>query len=299
LVAIRGGLHSDSQFEALGGEPVEAKLRSITGNILANDYVIAEPQNWYFRYYDELAENLISGTGEIQFAQLLQPNAPALNMALPAFGLNSCTLVVTRQADSRFSYDAHLENKMADLLLRYSQKGYQEQAALTATTIDAEQLLMGKFEDPIAAAVGAYSLLRFGELERLHEWTVNLQERFAWLPDGAAIRGEHLARRGNHAEALTSFLKLSDRGLPLFSDGLSYAVERLRLYLGLKEGTFEEEKLHQARSLLETLHCFAACTDFREPITTFTGLTPHMPDDVRLDEVITIENGLDLAQIFG
>jgi hypothetical protein len=35
--------------------------------------------------------------------------------------------------------------------------------------------------DPIAAAVGAYALLRFAELDRLHDWTANLYDRFPYL----------------------------------------------------------------------------------------------------------------------
>src|SRR2546423_15128052 len=97
----------------------------------------------------------------------------------------------------------------------------------TSPELDAEELLEDKQQDPIAAAVGGYALLRFSALERLHDWTANLHSWFEWLPDGAAIRGEHLARMGQHDEALDAFLTLPSRGLPLFSDGLAYAVNRL------------------------------------------------------------------------
>jgi hypothetical protein len=297
-------------LEALGGEPVEAKLRSIQGNILNQDYLISEPQNWVFNYGDNLADFEIDGTNKIQFAQLLQPNAPALNMALPAFKKFSCKLVVVRQPDGRFTFDAHLKNSAADMLLRYSQKGFQEQASLTAKALDkafdnaldkalvAQRLLEYKVEDPIAASVGAYSLLRFGMLEYLHEWTENLRNWFKWLPDGSAIRGEHYARGGQHQKALQAFLELSERGLPLFSDGLSYAVDRLRVYTSLKEIFSDINQHEQARSLLETLQATAACTDFREPFTTFSGLVPHQPDNKLIEEVVTVDDALDLAQIF-
>ncbi|MGH9970325.1 MAG: hypothetical protein ACREBG_21390 [Pyrinomonadaceae bacterium] len=288
----------ESSLESLGGESVEAKLRSIAGNVLNEDYVITEPTKWEFSYSDELAESTIHGTNKIQFVQLCQTNAPALNMALPAYSDLSCKLVVTRQPDGLFSFDAHLWKSMVDMLLRFSNKGYQEQASLTSKALDAELMLYDKGTDPIAAAVGAYAILRFNMLESLHEWTENLRNRFQWLPDGAAIRGEHLTRRGKHKEALAAFLELSKRGLPLFSDGLTYAVDRLRLYTNLKETFTEEGQLDQARTLLQRLQRFADCADFREPFTTFTGLIPHEPDSNPLEEVVTIDNGLDLAQIF-
>jgi hypothetical protein len=299
LVSQRMGIKAPKGIlESLGGEPAEAKLRCVEGNILNKDYVISEPQNWKFNLDNDLAESIIQGTDKIQFAQLLQPNAPALNMALPAFRERTCKLIIVRQPDGRFIFDAHLDNLMADMLLRYSQKGFQEQASLTAKAFDAERLLQLKGEDPIAAAVGAYSLLRFGMIEYLHEWTENLRNWFKWLPDGSAIRGEHYARRGQHKEALPAFLELSERGLPLFSDGLSYAVDRLRVYTSLKE-IFSDGKQHeQAQDLLERLQATAACTDFREPFTTFTGLVPHRPDNEIIEEVITVEDALDLGQIF-
>jgi len=285
-------------LEALGGEPVEAKLRCIEGNILKEDYLISEPENWYSNYGDNLADFAISGKDKIQFAQLLQPNWPALNMALPAFSPFRCRLVVIRQPDGRFTFDAHLENSAADMLLRYSQKGFQEQSALTAKALDAERLLVDKAKDPIAASVGAYSLLRFGMVEYMHDWTENLRNWFEWLPDGSAIRGEHYARLGQHREALPAFLELTERGLPLFSDGLSYAVDRLRVYSGLKDFFSDSNQQEQAQSLLETLQATAACTDFREPFTTFTGLVPHRPDNELIEEVVTVDDALDLAQVF-
>lgn len=288
----------DDGLESLGGEDVQAKLRRITGDILNQKYEIVEPQGWKVRYEDDLAEFSVDGINKVQFVQLLQSNSPALNMALPVYEHRDCQLVVIRQPDGRFSFDAHLRNPTADLLLRYSQKSYGEQASLTSQALDAKMMLAQKMQDPISAAVGGYSILRFGKLELLHEWTENLRKLFKWLPDGSAIRGEHLARRGKHNEALSAFLELSDRGLPLFSDGLSYAVDRLRLYTSVKEFFTGNDQAEQARTLFEKLQLFAACTDFREPFTTFTGLIPHEPDDNPVEEVVTIDHGLDLAKMF-
>jgi hypothetical protein len=299
LVAQRTALKTaGGVLEELGGVPVEAKLRRIQGDILNGAYEISEPPNWNFDYGDGLAVCTVRGTDKIQFAQLLQPDAPALNMALPAFREFDCRLNVVRQPGGRFTFDAHLENVMADMLLRYSQKGFQEEASLAAKAFDAERLLLSKVRDPIAAAVGAYALLRFGMIEYLREWTENLRDWFEWLPDGSAIRGEQYARRGEHEEALRAFLELSGRGLPLFGDGLSYAVDRLRVYSGLKQLFADDVQRRRAQDLLERLQATAACTDFREPFTTFTGIVPDRPDNALVEEVVTVDDGLDLAQVF-
>ena len=95
-------------------------------------------------------------------------------------------------------------------VLRYYERGMVLQvenlAGKDSPAVVSEDLLYGKVADPIAACVGAYTLLRLGELDRLHEWTENLKNWFDWLPDGLAIRAEHLARRGQHAQALENLL---------------------------------------------------------------------------------------------
>ena len=84
--------------------------------------------------------------------------------------------------------------------------------------------------DPIAAAIGAYAILRLGSIEQLHDWTTNLRYLYPWLPDGSAISGEHLARLGRFEEACDAFSEVPVRGLPIFADGLFYTIERMKLY---------------------------------------------------------------------
>lgn len=175
-----------------------------------------------------------------------------------------------------------IAHKSADLLTRYLGRGmYAEaQEASLSHSMDAENLLSAKQSDPIAAAVGAYTLLRVGQLERLHEWTENLMNWFEWLPDGAAIRGEHLARQGKHLESLRAFIALSVRGLPVFTDGLSYTVERLRLYTHqrmIPEGATAME-IALATHLRDQLTQFSACADFDRTYLTYPGADPASPN---------------------
>ncbi len=228
---------------------------------------------------DGTIEIFAPGTDELQIVQLIQPEAPPLNMTLPIFGNEGCRIVVMQLPGGKYTVDVHLENQMANILLRYSNKGYLQQTAEAAKAVEAEDLLFGKRSDPIGAAIGAYALMRFQTLDKLHDWTENLRNWFEWLPDGSAIRGEHLAREGQHKEALEAFLELQTRGCPIFSSGLAYATDRLHLYVRLKRKEFNADKIKQARHLLRSLQGIAAYADFREPLTTFTGINLNKPTD--------------------
>jgi hypothetical protein len=286
-------------LEPLGTLSPPAKLRGFRGNILQGAYEVQNDQSgmpfWLtfsqpgFTTYNTLQD-------DTKLVQLLQPEVPAINMVLPVSPGQGCQLVLMRQPNGFYSLDANLSHPMANTLLRYLQKAFLEQASsmIGSPALSAEQLLYQKRTEPIAAAVGAYALLRLGDLERLHEWTENLRNFFTWLPDGITIRGEHLARLGNHEQALGVFLDLPSRGLPIFSDGLSYALDRLGLYIRIGEKNFEKARLDQAKALLEHLQRFAAFVDFRRPLLTFTGLDPGNPSDVTPGGDLATYGGVDI-----
>jgi hypothetical protein len=149
--------------------------------------------------------------------------------------------------------------------------------AAESRAVLAQDLLAGKFEDPIGAAVGAYALLRFGELDRLHNWTMNLYGSFSWMPDGIAIVVEHLARLGEHQEALNKLLELPERGLPFFTSGLTYAMNRLRQYRRAVENkklSGDEKAIDRVSRRLER---YAGFIDVTRPILTFMGSDPRKP----------------------
>ncbi len=292
---------SASNLEGLGTQNIVAKLRAFSGNILLGETRARDDQTWLVPLpapSQGIAKFSVLPS-DVRFVQLLQPKVPPLNMALPISPYIGCQLILTQQSDRLLSVDVLLQHSTADTLLRYIQRGLLKQAAAMTTSDDlqAEQLLFGKESHPIAAAAGAYALLRLGDLERLHNWTENLNNWFAWLPDGAAIRGEHLARLGNHEEALSVFLELPSRGLPIFSDGLSYAIDRLRLYSTIDDPNFNIDT--RSQTVLKQLQRFVPFADFREPLLTFTGVDPSNPDDKPLGEDIEDFDGLDVVQHLG
>ncbi len=176
-------------------------------------------------------------------------------------------IVLTPDTDGTVDATAHLQHSVADAMLQYSARGlFSEAQALTSdVTAQAEQLLHDKLVSTLAAAAGAYVLLALGALEQLHDWTENLFNWFDWFPDGAAIRAEHLAREGRHEEAAYRLVALESRGIPVFSDGLGYALRRLDVYAQTHQGPL--------RSRLNELHQqllpFGLATDFSKAFTTF------------------------------
>jgi hypothetical protein len=215
--------------------------------------------------------------------QLIQPHSKPMNVVLPLSPEAPCTVRLEQLSDGQSSLDIRLNHPVADLFLRYIQSSHVEQAEITGKALQAEALLKEKIRDPIAAAVGAYALLRFQREDQLHDWAQNLVSFFPWLADGFAILGEQEARRGSHDSALSLFSEIPQRGLPVFALGLSYAMHRLRIYLDTrlsKKGSpFSSAELQTAETALARLQDFAMFTVFQSSILTFTGLDPTSPDD--------------------
>jgi hypothetical protein len=237
---------------------------------------------------------------KLLIVQLAQPGGPVQNMTLPVSPEAGVQVVISRRPGSGFHMETHLKNHAANMLLQYSSYGAVSSAAVASRsqTVDGERLLHDKMSDPIGAVVGAYAILRVGDLARLHEWTAHLRDRFTWLPDGAAIRGEHLARMGRHQEAVEAFADVPGRGLPLFSDGLFYAVERLKLY-ATRTWTGETRlDTGRAESTLAELQPFALLMRRVRPISTYPGLDVSVPDTEPAPASLMAPTGLDLSQWF-
>jgi hypothetical protein len=256
-----------------------AYLRVLSGNLLQAQCqieradVVLKPEQ---REPGRIVYYRVQSPG-LTVVQLLEAGAPALNMVVPP----DARLAVSRRPASEertsglFKVEAFTKNSTANLLLRYSRQGAYQRAGIAAQS---ERVLSEKIEDPVAAAIGAYSLLRIGDLERLHDWTANLYQWFPWLPDGAALRGEHLARLGLHAQALNALADLPARGLPVVADGLVYAVERLNIYSRLKPERAEGLDVALAETIVEKLERFAGYVHRQRPLTSFPGLDPARPD---------------------
>jgi hypothetical protein len=84
---------------------------------------------------------------------------------------------------------------------------------------------------------GAYVMLRANTLDGMGEWLAQLGEMAPLLPDTYTLQAELLARAGRHQEAVLSLKRATHALCPWFRAGVSYLLERLRLYTELDDET--------------------------------------------------------------
>jgi len=117
--------------------------------------------------------------------------------------------------------------------------GYLSSGDLPAAgrvTDTAVNYLFEKVDNPIAAAGGAYVLVRLpaGETKVRPDWVPwlrNLRNWFPWLPDGSILDGwahlQGIGRTPNVNKATAAFIEAVDRGLPFYSSGVKLLYEGL------------------------------------------------------------------------
>jgi hypothetical protein len=258
---------------------MHGKLRLWSGNVLEGT-LRPEATDGLRQLPEPLPDGVIAFKPTVTgllYAQLAQSGHPAVNVVIardPESVRASTRLVVVLRADGSFDVEARPEDLAADALLAFLEHGRFGDALAVADTAEmSQELLLRKKRDPLAASVGAYALLRMSAYERLHDWTQNLCSWFTWLPDGVVIRAEHLAREGQRRDALELLLTLNERGLPVFTEGFSLALDRLR--------ATEDPR---ARNLLNQLSEYVPFVDFSRPFLTFHGEEPGHAGLSKLDE---------------
>ncbi len=276
------------------------RLRLFAGNLLAGE---CRPLNGTAAGFTServgQAVRLRASAADASLVQLLQPGCEPLNVAFPAGDFGGCFLHLRKHEDSYYSLDVHIADATADSFMRYVEEGRLADASVMtdALKVVAGKLLRAKRKDPAAAAVSVYALLGFSGSGRLWEWADELWPLFEWLPDALCIRGERLAREGRHAAALGEFIRLPERGLPFFTDGLTYTLDRLKLYLSASRSPFDARDLEAAERLLARLEGVCNCVDFGRQLTTFTGVDPLSPDDEEFDGDVDGVEGFDPSSL--
>jgi hypothetical protein len=214
----------------------------------------------------------------VVFAQITRSAEVPLNVALPTSGNDEC-LLTTEGWTGLLDVNALPARELAGRAAQFLAAGEEEQAALLISGREAEALLQAKMTDPIGAAIGGYVLLRLHEVERTHDWTDNLAAWFGWLPDGAVIAGEKAAMLGDHRRALTHFLQAGQRGLPIFTDGFSILVSRLRQYQANTHirAQLTEEQVADVRALSARLEEWSPFVDFSALTLTFRAASITQP----------------------
>ena len=151
--------------------------------------------------------------------------------------------------------------------------GSGDEPAAATVLEKAEDLLLEKLENPLAAAAGAYVLLSNwrggkGTYEPAwFSWIENLMNWFPWLPDGA-IQRAWLARLTGRSPGATRelFLEGFRRGIPYYSAGVRILFDGLTLLAqDARTNRWHDEELEDALASTQRL---ALQTDPRQPFTT-------------------------------
>ncbi|MGR0320368.1 hypothetical protein [Agromyces sp. ZXT2-3] len=103
-------------------------------------------------------------------------------------------------------------------------------ASPTSFLDSAAGLLLDKYRDPTAAALGGLTLHRLGRLREREEWVANLARDFAWLADGRVLeialhaQDEDEYERARWLDRLLEVAKMR----PMFADGYALLLDLLR-----------------------------------------------------------------------
>lgn len=122
-------------------------------------------------------------------------------------------------------------SKDADTLGAYLARGdYYAAETMASWADEAVEMLREKMENPCAATVGAYLLLRLERFDLMRDWAHNLAIQYPFLSDGCVIWAWQNIRQRNNPEAATEYLlKAVTTGLPIHTEGVRLLSEGLRL----------------------------------------------------------------------
>ncbi|MFC9294511.1 hypothetical protein ACFTWH_14455 [Streptomyces sp. NPDC057011] len=117
--------------------------------------------------------------------------------------------------------------------LAYMSQGALDMAARLFT--DVEAMLYSKFENPLAAAAGAYVLIGTDHTRGetyWDPWLERLADSFPRLSDGAILRAVRLLRRASPdlRRARDGLIEAFERGIPFYALGLVWLVDGLSAF---------------------------------------------------------------------
>ncbi|QIB47828.1 hypothetical protein [Streptomyces aureoverticillatus] len=117
--------------------------------------------------------------------------------------------------------------------LAYMSQGALDMAAQLFT--DVEAMLYSKFQNPLAAAAGAYVLIGTDHTRGetyWDPWLERLADSFPWISDGAILRAIRALRRASPdlRRARDGLIEAFDRGIPFYTLGLVWLVDGLSAF---------------------------------------------------------------------
>lgn len=164
----------------------------------------------------------------------------------------------------------------AEALLAYLEHGAYRASRLVGEEVTrrAIDVLQQKKDDPFAACIAGYFLLRTRQLEQ-QQWMQNLADWFPAIPDGAVIYGMCLlrgeARNVNRQEGRRYLLEAVKRGIPVYTAGLRLLFDGLQLLAN--DGKTDDDVL----LAIARIRYIAAFADWEAQTTSFS-IPPNTTD---------------------
>lgn len=271
----------------------KATLNDINGflwHLQQNTWQRTAAPNFANRTINEFGENFEMNLPDgLHLLEVQNYGSPSIFVAVPPGNGIKC-LVKTSEGPEKavpeLDISISTKDERAQALLSLMCSGDMNRAKTLQTAQEAENLLYGKAQDPPAAAIGGYYLLKIGKLELLHDWANNLANWFAWMPDGSIIHAWQIIQgAGENNQALDigmirkRFLDAVNRGIPIYTEGL-----RL-LYEGLSMLSFDLTDDQQVQRALKRVKKYLTYADMSQETTTFTGIYPDQPgSDIDTDD---------------
>ena len=248
------------------------------------------------RIHDRAVLSITNPVPGVVFAQIAGATGPVLNVALPPAGVrpSQCQLVVGFDTDGPQAF-VRLSTDWANAAMQYMSKGYYDEAkdlveAGKARSDDRPSVFQRmvnhigrRFDDPSAALVPRYLALRLGEdtiLSTIGDSVLDvLQPK---IPDGRIISAESAARRQEYEVSASHLNAIPAGTLPLFTEGFSLLVHRLRELRNLEpdapaKGARSAAELGKLKILMRTLSKWALHINLNCPTLTFKGINPAAP----------------------
>ena len=233
--------------------------------------------------------DIINPQQNVVFAQIAGPSKSVLNVALPPAGAlrpARCQLVVSASTDLLMAH-VRLSTEWANAAMQYMSQGYiQEAKQVVAAGIERAPSrlarltlkLTNRFDDPAAALVPRYLGLKTREATLVNTIGDSLLDILQLhLSDGVVISAELAARARNFKLATQHILTIRTGRIPLFTEGFSLLIHRVRDLLDIDPDLVMEgqrpdsEQVAQLKDLWRTLSKWAPHLDLNCPTVTFLG----------------------------
>ncbi|GJE52414.1 hypothetical protein GOFOIKOB_5485 [Methylobacterium tardum] len=147
---------------------------------------------------------------------------------------------------------------IVDDMMRFRAAGQVREVAVILDSMSGKEVLRYLGNHPAASMLLGYGLLRSGDIAQMFGPFARAAKLRPDISDAAVLAGEAAARLGLHSDALAFFSAAAKAGLPAFSFGVNYLVDRLRTYGPRPGGPFSDEAaLNLANKALAQVQPFA------------------------------------------